>query len=158
MKTNLIPGFSGAALAMMAAGLSLATPATAAPAKHGHMAAANDVALVHCSGVNQCKGHNDCKTAANACKGQGSCKGKGFVATSADACASLSGSVIDPGTTMAVAASSQVHCYGINACKGHNDCKTASNACKGQGSCKGKGFIALPSSSCSAGGGNTTAA
>ena len=22
---------------------------------------------------------------------------------------------------------------GVNVCKGHNDCKTASNACKGQG-------------------------
>ena len=28
---------------------------------------------------------------------------------------------------------SMVHCYGVNACKGHNDCKTAKNACKGLG-------------------------
>ena len=25
-----------------------------------------------------------------------------------------------------------VHCYGVNKCNGHNDCKTAENACKGQ--------------------------
>ena len=41
-----------------------------------------------------------------------------------------------------------VHCSGINVCKGHNDCKTASNACKGHGSCKGQGFIALPTATC----------
>jgi len=42
----------------------------------------------------------------------------------------------------------KVHCYGVNKCKGHNDCKTASNACKGHGSCKGKGFIGMSKSSC----------
>src|ERR1700690_2996775 len=29
----------------------------------------------------------------------------------------------------------KVHCAGVNACKGQNDCKGAKNACKGQGSC-----------------------
>ncbi len=29
-----------------------------------------------------------------------------------------------------------VHCYGVNTCKGHNDCKIAGNACKGQNDCK----------------------
>ncbi|NWC96229.1 MULTISPECIES: hypothetical protein [unclassified Pseudomonas] len=47
--------------------------------------------------------------------------------------------------TQAQAADTAVHCYGINACKGQNDCKTANNACKGQGSCKGMGFKAEPS-------------
>ncbi|MGH8031128.1 MAG: BufA2 family periplasmic bufferin-type metallophore [Luteimonas sp.] len=160
MNTNQIAGlstvgFSGAALAVMAAGLSLSSPATAAGAK----AAAGEVALVHCSGVNQCKGHNDCKTASNACKGQGSCKGQGFVAASAEACGNLvGGTVIDPGQGLNVAVNSQIHCYGINQCKGHNDCKTASNACKGQGSCKGQGFVALPSASCGNAGGKTSAA
>lgn len=41
-----------------------------------------------------------------------------------------------------------VHCYGINACKGQNDCKTANNACKGQGSCKGLGFKATTKAEC----------
>jgi len=144
MNANLIPGFSGVALAMMAAGMAMSSPAVAgATAKP-----AADAVLVHCSGVNQCKGHNDCKTASNACKGQGSCKGQGFVGATAEACASVGGNVVDPGESTSVAASSQIHCFGVNSCKGHNDCKTASNACKGHGSCKGQGFIALPASSC----------
>ncbi|MVF23122.1 hypothetical protein EVC37_16090 [Methylocaldum sp. BRCS4] len=35
----------------------------------------------------------------------------------------------------------KVQCYGINACKGQSECRTATNACKGQNSCKGKGFL-----------------
>lgn len=41
-----------------------------------------------------------------------------------------------------------VHCYGVNTCKGHNDCKTADNACAGHASCKGSGFVATPAKSC----------
>ena len=67
-----------------------------------------------------------------------------------------------------------VHCYGVNVCKGHNDCKaqgnsctghnnckTASNDCKGQASCsstgngcagksscKGTGFVAMSAEAC----------
>ena len=41
-----------------------------------------------------------------------------------------------------------VHCYGVNKCKGHNDCKTASNACKGHSSCKGHGFVSLSDKAC----------
>ncbi|MEJ2415402.1 MAG: hypothetical protein P8Y45_00395 [Exilibacterium sp.] len=47
-----------------------------------------------------------------------------------------------------------VHCYGVNQCKGHNDCKTAENACAGQGSCKGHGFVAVPSDACNKVGGS----
>jgi uncharacterized membrane protein len=47
----------------------------------------------------------------------------------------------------------QVHCYGVNKCKGHNDCKSATNACKGQSSCKGKGFVAMSEHACDAIGG-----
>ena len=36
-----------------------------------------------------------------------------------------------------------VHCYGVNACAGHNDCKTAENACAGKASCKGHGFVKI---------------
>ncbi len=46
-----------------------------------------------------------------------------------------------------------VHCYGVNSCKGQNDCKTASNACKGHGSCKGEGFLGMSASECSSRGG-----
>lgn len=41
-----------------------------------------------------------------------------------------------------------VHCYGVNQCGGHNDCKTADNACGGHASCKGTGFVAMPSKAC----------
>lgn len=70
--------------------------------------------------------------------------------------------------------SATVHCYGVNVCKGHNDCKvsgnacngqndcktadnackgqadcqTAGNACAGQGSCKGQGFVAVSADAC----------
>lgn len=35
--------------------------------------------------------------------------------------------------TQVQAADATVHCYGVNACKGQNDCKTKDHACKGQG-------------------------
>ena len=34
-----------------------------------------------------------------------------------------------------------VHCAGINSCKGHSDCKTATSECKGLNSCKGQGWV-----------------
>ena len=48
-----------------------------------------------------------------------------------------------------------VHCYNVNKCKGHNDCKTAGNACKGHAACKGQGFVTMPSASCDHIGGTT---
>ena len=45
-------------------------------------------------------------------------------------------------------AAKNIHCYGVNRCKSHNDCKTADNACKGHGSCKGKGFVAVSEKAC----------
>lgn len=49
---------------------------------------------------------------------------------------------------LAVAAADTVHCYGVNACKGQADCKTAANACKGQNECKGHGFKAMKAGDC----------
>jgi len=40
---------------------------------------------------------------------------------------------------------SKVHCYGINSCKGKNDCKSATNSCKGQSACKGNGLLNVSS-------------
>lgn len=159
ISTQNATAMTGATLAMLAAGLALSAPVNAAGGKAKPMAkaAADEVALVHCSGVNQCKGHNDCHTATNACKGQGSCKGQGFVGATAEACGNVGGSVVDAGRSMKVADSSQIQCYGINQCKGHNDCHTATNSCMGQGSCKGKGWVSLPASSCSNIGGSTSA-
>lgn len=42
----------------------------------------------------------------------------------------------------------KVHCYGVNKCKGQNDCKSLFNSCKGQSSCKGKGFISVTKAEC----------
>ena len=33
----------------------------------------------------------------------------------------------------AAGSDAEVQCYGVNKCKGHNDCKSATNACKGHG-------------------------
>ncbi len=57
---------------------------------------------------------------------------------------------VAPITTVSAAGSSDadVHCFGVNKCKGHNDCKTASNACKGHASCKGKAFVAMSKHAC----------
>ncbi len=45
------------------------------------------------------------------------------------------------------------HCYGVNTCKGHNDCGGADNSCAGHGSCKGQGFVSMPTQSCDSVGG-----
>ena len=55
--------------------------------------------------------------------------------------------------TQVQAADASVHCYGVNACKGQNDCKTAENACKGQGVCKGHGFLSMSKAMCDQKGG-----
>jgi hypothetical protein len=37
---------------------------------------------------------------------------------------------------------------GVNACKGHSDCRTASNACGGKNQCKGTGFVSMTKAVC----------
>jgi uncharacterized membrane protein len=61
-------------------------------------------------------------------------------------------------TTPAFAKSSakQVECFGVNACKGQSDCKTASHDCKGQNDCKGQGFKSESAKQCAADGGSLT--
>lgn len=55
--------------------------------------------------------------------------------------------------TQVMAEEPQVHCYGINACQGKNDCKTMKNDCKGKGACRGQGFVTMGLTECKAGGG-----
>ncbi|MBB6124616.1 hypothetical protein [Sphingobium subterraneum] len=50
----------------------------------------------------------------------------------------------------------QIHCYGVNTCKGTSDCKTAHNDCKGMNECKGHGFKAMTVKQCKAAGGSLT--
>ena len=142
MKLN--KKMTGVALAMAAAGLA-GCASVESGSQGGAKSASTD--LVHCYGVNQCKGHNDCKTADNACGGHGSCKGSGFVAMPAKACGDVGGKVQDEWKG-SVALADLSHCYDVNICKGHNDCKTADNACGGHGSCKGTGFVAIPAKAC----------
>ncbi len=151
MKNKLKAGFSGAALALAAASLvgcsSMGMGMDAGSADSGGTAE-----LVHCYGVSKCKGLNDCKTADNACAGKASCKGHGFVAMNAKACTDVGGKTNDNwrGT---ISKSDLIHCYGVNKCGGHNDCKTADNACAGKASCSGKGFVNASAKSCESIGG-----
>jgi len=136
MSSQLKSQVGGAALAMAAASLMGCTATAEQTSTAKATTAVNTetmVDLVHCYDVNQCKGHNDCKTATNACKGMASCKGQGFVAMPTKACGDIGGETKDDwmGKTTKV---DLVHCFGINICKGHNDCKTATNACKGMAS------------------------
>lgn len=59
---------------------------------------------------------------------------------------------------MAESGAKQVHCYGINTCKGTSDCKSFNHECKGQNECKGQGFKTLTEKECTAAGGSTTPA
>jgi len=45
----------------------------------------------------------------------------------------------------AAEAAEGVKCAGLNSCKGHGECKTATNECKGMNSCKGHGWISVGS-------------
>lgn len=46
------------------------------------------------------------------------------------------------------ASGESVHCYGVNNCKGQNDCKSLFSSCKGQSACKGKGFKEMSLKEC----------
>lgn len=41
-----------------------------------------------------------------------------------------------------------IHCMGVNTCKGHSSCKSANNTCKGQNACKGQGFVEVSKEVC----------
>lgn len=55
---------------------------------------------------------------------------------------------VAPMTAVHAGSDAKVHCFGVNKCKGHNDCKTATNACKGHASCKGQGFVSMSKHAC----------
>ena len=61
-----------------------------------------------------------------------------------------------PTTSMAKDAQT-VQCFGVNACKGQSDCKSAGHDCKGMNSCKGQGFKNLSTQACKQQGGSLTA-
>jgi uncharacterized membrane protein len=59
--------------------------------------------------------------------------------------------------TASASVGGNIHCYGVNKCGGHNDCKTADNACKGHAACKGHGFLKMSEHACSEVGGKVGA-
>jgi hypothetical protein len=71
-----------------------------------------------------------------------------FAATFATAFAAAAAEPPQGSSGAAIAASDTVHCYGITACKGQNDCKTADFACKGNAECAGQGFKATTAKEC----------
>jgi len=143
-KTGMAIAFAVAGLAGCANNQSSNNDSAASQAA---TMAKNTIDLIHCYGVNQCKGHNDCKTADNACAGHASCKGHGFVGMPSKACNDVGGKVSDEWTG-SVNTADLTHCFDVNQCKGHNDCKTAENACAGHASCKGHGFVDMPAKAC----------
>jgi hypothetical protein len=63
----------------------------------------------------------------------------------------MNGATVSPALAKKAA---EVHCAGINSCKGQSACKTANSACKGQNSCKGQGWLPAKSAkACEAKGG-----
>lgn len=151
MKKSLPVLTSGAAMALAAAGLLAGCESTPS-GQAAETVAKTD--LIHCYGVNACAGHNACATDKNACAGHASCKGTGFVAMPSKACADIGGQQKDSFQST-ISKADLSHCFGVNACAGHNDCKTAKNACAGHASCKGTGFVAMPAKACNDVGGKT---
>lgn len=68
----------------------------------------------------------------------------GVTIATAAAALFISGAAMTAAPTTAQAADG-VKCSGINSCKGHGACKTASNDCKGMNACKGKGWVSVKS-------------
>lgn len=48
------------------------------------------------------------------------------------------------------AGAARIKCEGVNACKGHSECKSARNACKGKNGCAGQGFEMMTQAECDA--------
>ena len=72
-------------------------------------------------------------------------KTSGATVAAAAAAFIMSGAVATPSQA---AKQGEVKCVGVNVCKGHSGCQTASNGCKGQNSCKGKGWVAMSEQAC----------
>ena len=71
-------------------------------------------------------------------------KTTGVALATAAAAMFIAGAAVSTAPTAAKAADG-VKCMGINSCKGHGACKTASNDCKGHNACKGQGWVSTKS-------------
>jgi hypothetical protein len=63
-------------------------------------------------------------------------------------CQSMNPSSSTKTATSAAASADLAHCYDVNQCGGHNDCKTAANSCAGKASCKGMGYVNMSAKAC----------
>lgn len=79
-------------------------------------------------------------------------KTTGFVLAAAAASMFAAGAI---GFTPTPAAADGVKCAGINSCKGHSECATASSSCKGLNACKGQGWVSADSAEACTGEGGT---
>lgn len=68
--------------------------------------------------------------------------GRGLLIATAAATMVVAGAIAVPATDKM---GSDVHCAGVNACKGKGSCAGAENNCKGKNACKGKGFVDMSS-------------
>lgn len=59
----------------------------------------------------------------------------------------LSGALL---STTSQAAEGKIQCIGVNSCKGHSECQTASSSCTGMNACKGKGWVSKTKAECKA--------
>ena len=59
-------------------------------------AAASELVVVYCAGVNSCAGKSECRTAKYGCAARNACKGRGIVKMTAKECESKGGNVTDP--------------------------------------------------------------
>jgi len=72
----------------------------------------------------------------------------------AAAAAGLFGTAVAKGLAAdAPKASSDVHCMGVNECKGKGSCHSTDNECKGKNACKGKGVTMISAEECAKKGG-----
>ena len=85
-KRNITKAFSGAALAIAAAGLFLSGSAAV-------VAADTREAKVQCAGINACKGKSECSSAKNGCSGKNACKGQGWLSMGEKQCLEKGGKV-----------------------------------------------------------------
>ena len=63
--------------------------------------------------------------------------------------ASIAGLMAATAASVATTAHAEdVHCYGINKCKGTGDCGGKGTSCHGTNACKGQGWLSLPEDTC----------
>ena len=66
-------------------------------------------------------------------------KRSGIALATAAAALFATGAVFTPAVN--ASEGQEVKCAGINSCKGHSECNTATSECKGMNACKGQGWV-----------------